>query len=370
MPHIQRRQGKRGVTYRVRYTDPTGHERSQSFKRKADAEDFATLVRHEIRSGAYVDPRAGRQTVRGYLEAWRAVQAHHRPKTAASTATRFRTMVYPFIGELPIGSVRPSTIRQWQADLLAVPYAASTVRGVRGQVAGAFNDAVRDRLLPSSPFDGVKAPEVVQDEIVPLTIAQVRAGERATADRYRTLISFIAGSGLRVSEAWGLTRDRLDLEAGTVRVNRQLVGRAGPDPVFGPPKSKAGVRTVPLGRSTVEALEKHLANYPAEPGELVFRTARGTPLTRTVWGKAWRPRTGGGPAEAMGLEPGEGLHQLRHLYASLLIAAGRSPKEVQERLGHATIEETLRTYVHLWEGSDEGTRAAIDAAFDAPENDL
>jgi integrase len=58
--------------------------------------------------------------------------------------------------------------------------------------------------------------------------------------------------------------------------------------VFGPPKSKASVRTVPLPRHVVEALEKHLANYPAEPGELVFRTARGTPLTRTVWGKAWR----------------------------------------------------------------------------------
>lgn len=263
--------------------------------------------------------------------------------------------------------MRPSTIRKWQADLLAVPYAASTVRGVRGQVAGAFNDAIADRLLTASPFDGVKAPEVVTDEVVPLTVAQVRAGERATPERYRALLTLIAGSGLRVSEAWGLTRDRLDLDVMTVRVNRQLVGRRGPEPVFGPPKSKAGVRTVPLARSTVEALEKHLANFPAEPGELVFRTARGTPLTRTVWGKAWRPKSGGGPAEAMGLPPGEGLHQLRHFYASLLIAAGRSPREVQERLGHATIEETLRTYVHLWHSADEGTRAAIDAAFEADE---
>jgi integrase len=363
MPHIQRRKGARGVTYRVRYLDPGGVERSRTFKRKAEAEDFSTSVRHQIRSHAYVDPSAGQQTVRAYLEAWRAQQSHHRAKTAACTQTRFRTMVYPYLGETPIASVMPSTVRTWQAELLRDGYAASTVKGVRGQVAGAFLDAIADRLLTSSPFDGVKAPEVVHEEIVPLTVAQVRAGEAATPERYRAMITLIAGTGLRAAEAWGLTRDRLDLDAATVRVNRQLAGRRGPEPLFGPPKSKAGVRTVPLPRRVVETLEKHLANYPAEPGELVFRTARGTPLTRTVWGKAWRPKDGGGPAEAMGLPVGAGLHQLRHFYASLLIAGGRSPREVQERLGHATLEETLKTYVHLFGESDAGTRSAVDEAF-------
>ncbi|WP_375483229.1 tyrosine-type recombinase/integrase [uncultured Jatrophihabitans sp.] len=317
-----------------------------------------------MRSSTYVDPAAGQQTVEAYLEAWREQQAHHRPGTAASTRTRFRTMVYPYLGATPLASVMPSTVRTWQADLLRAGYSPSTVKGVRGQVAGAFLDAIRDRILTGSPFDGVKAPEVVSEEIVPLTVGQVRAGERATPDRYRALITLVAGTGVRASEAWGLTRDRVDLEAATVRVNRQLTGRRGPEPVFGPPKSRAGVRTVPLPRHVVDALGKHLADYPAEPGELVFRTARGTPLTRTVWGKAWRPAAGGGPAEAMGLTRGEGLHQLRHFYASLLIAAGRSPREVQERLGHATLEETLRTYVHLWHAADEGTRDAVDRAFD------
>jgi integrase len=58
----------------------------------------------------------------------------------------------------------------------------------------------------------------------------------------------------------------------------------------------------------------------------------------------------------MGLPVGKGLHQLRHFYASLLIAAGRSPKEVQERLGHATTRGDAATYVHLWHSADEGTR--------------
>jgi integrase len=367
MAHVQRRRLKGVISYRVRYVDPAGDERSKSFRRKADADDFATSVQHDLRSNAYIDPKVGQQTVQAYLEAWRVQQSHHRPKTAESTARRFRRMVYPFIGSRSIADVRPATIRQWQADLLAVPYSPSTVVGVRGQVAGAFLDAVQDRLLTSSPFDGVKAPEVVRDEIVPLTVAQVRAGEQATPDRYRALLTLISGTGLRVSEAWGLTRDRLDLERATVRVNRQLVGRVKGDPVFGPPKTKTSTRTVPLPRHVVRAMEKHLANYPAEPDDLVFRTLRGTPLTRTTWLLAWRPEAGGGPARAMGLDKRQGLHQLRHFYASLLIAAGRSPKEVQERLGHATMEETMKTYIHLWHSADQGTRDAVDAAFDEPE---
>jgi integrase len=65
----------------------------------------------------------------------------------------------------------------------------------------------------------------------------------------------------------------------------------------------------------------------------------------------------------MGLRPGQGLHQLRHFYASLLIAQGLNVKEVQERLGHKDATITLRTYTHLFPDSDDRTRAAIDAAL-------
>jgi integrase len=363
MPHITKREGKRGATYRVRFTDPDGRERSRSFKKKALAADFAASTAHGVRAGTYVDPKAGRITVRTYLEAWRKEQAHHRPKTADSTETRFRTMVYPLLGDTPLSSVRPSTIRTWQSKLMA-DFSPATIRGVRGQVAGAFKDAVRDRLIPSTPFEGVKAPEVLREQIAPLTVKQVRAGQEAMPDRYRALLTLVAGTGLRAGEAWGLTRDRVDFDKMTVRVDRQLVGReAGGEPIFGPPKTRAGTRTVPLPTKTAEALREHLRKYPATPTQLMFRTARSGALTRTVWGMAWRPA-----AEAMGLPIGKGLHQVRHFYASALIAGGRSVKEVQERLGHASAQETLDTYAHLFEGSDEGTRAAVDAIF-ADEED-
>jgi integrase len=56
-------------------------------------------------------------------------------------------------------------------------------------------------------------------------------------------------------------------------------------------------------------------------------------------------------------------HDLRHFYASALIAGGASVKQVQQRLGHASAVITLQTYAHLWPGDDDRTRDVIDAAL-------
>lgn len=367
MSHIQKRKLKTGTSWRVRYVDPDGRERSKSFKRKADAEDFATEVSHNIKAGSYIDPAAGRITVQRYLQQWLAQQVHLRPSTRASYTTRFRTMVYPHLGHLPIGRVRPSTLRSWQARLLQ-DYAPSTIASTRGPLSAAFAAAVHDRLIPASPFVGVKAPQLEREQIVPLTIGQVRAGETAlrssrSTRRYAAIIPTAAGTGMRASELWGLTLDRVDFLRRTAKVDRQLAGRRKSEPVFGPPKTHASYRTIPLPDTVIEALNTHLRAYPCQRDELIFRTGRGTPITRTVWSRAWAPA-----AAAMGLDPGEGLHELRHFYASLLIAKGRNVKEVQERLGHASAQETLDTYSHLFPDSDDGTRAAIDAAFGDDES--
>jgi integrase len=368
--------GSAEFSYRVRYLDPDGRERSKSFKRKADAEDFGTEVSHALRSSSYVDPAAGRQTLKAYLEEWRAMQAHHRKSTADGARTRFRTMVYPYIGDVPLGRLRPSTAMKWQAALVASgKYAPATIKVTRGVVAGALNDAVRDRRLASNPFDGVKSVEPDRQKVVPRTMAQVEAGRLLMPDHLRAVIRFDAGTGLRYGEVFGLTVDRVGFLRRELTVDRQLIGRRGRTPIFGPPKTPASVRTVPFGDTVATELAEHLRAYPARPGQaiwrerggretsiehegLVFTTSIGTPMTRGMWIKSWH-----GARDAMGLKPGEGLHHLRHFYASLLIAAGRSVIEVQERLGHESAQETLDTYSHLFEDAPDGTRKAIDDAF-------
>lgn len=102
-------------------------------------------------------------------------------------------------------------------------------------------------------------------------------------------------------------------------------------------------------------LAAHLARYrPGRYGR-VFTSRTGNPLRRNTLGSMWhRARPVAGLPEAAT------FHDLRHFYASLLIAKGCSVKAVQRRLGHQSAMETLDTYGHLWPDSDDGTRNAVD----------
>lgn len=174
-------------------------------------------------------------------------------------------------------------------------------------------------------------------------------------DRYKALIVVAAGTGLRQGECFGLTVDRVDFLRRTITVDRQLILPASGPPQFGPPKTAASVRTVPLPKVVAESLTGHLERWPAELVALIFTNERCDPLRRNRIGEIWRATVSrAGP---------EGLrsHDLRHFHASLLIHHGESVKVVQARLGYASASETLDTYSHLWPDNEERTRAPVDA---------
>jgi integrase len=154
--------------------------------------------------------------------------------------------------------------------------------------------------------------------------------------------------------------DRLDMLRGTLTVDRQLTGRT-PDgsPVFGPVKTPASARAVPLPDALRDVLAAHLAEHGAGPGGLVFTTARsGGPFTRGVRAETWARAVRG-----LELPPAvRGWHALRHTYASTLLAAGTDLAVVSRLLGHATVTETATTYAHVLPGR---TDAARNVAADA-----
>src|SRR5207237_9501491 len=133
-----------------------------------------------------------------------------------------------------------------------------------------FKAAVGDRLIAVSPCGGIKLPKQDRGEIVPLAIEAVEALADAVPERYRVLILFAAGTGLRQGECFGLTVDRVDFLRRLVRVDRQLVLAGSGPPQFGPPKTQASVRTVPLPGVVASALAAHLERRPAGNDGLIF----------------------------------------------------------------------------------------------------
>ena len=137
-----------------------------------------------------------------------------------------------------------------------------------------------------------------------------------------------------------------------------LLPGAGPE--FGPPKTDASYRTVPLPQVVVDELAAHLARWPAGESGLIFTNDQGEPIRRTRFSDVWRSAVKAAKVD------GAKFHDLRHFYASLLIRHGESVKVVQSRLGHASAAETLDTYSHLWPDSEDQTRAAVDLVLGAP----
>ncbi len=343
--------------YRARWREyPGGPQKTRQFARKGDAQRLLDAVCGDLAHGAYVDPAGGRTLFRDYAEQWRTAQVH-RPTTAAAVETFLRLHAYPKLGGRPIGSIRRSEIQAWVKALTGV-LAPATVELVYRWVSAIFKAAVGDRLIASSPCIRIALPKRNDAEVVPLAVTEVEALAAAVPDRYRALIVFAAGMGLRQGECFGLTVDRVDFLRRRVRVDRQLISARDGVPEFGPPKTKAGFRTVPMPDVVGTTLASHLARYRPRQFALVFTNSWCNPLRRSSVGEMWHRAR-----KEAGLPEWATFHDLRHFYASLLIAKGSSVKTVQRRLGHQSAMETLDTYGHLWPDSEDETRNAVDGVL-------
>ena len=229
-----------------------------------------------------------------------------------------RNHLYPALGNMPLNAVRPSDLDRLVKGLSEKPVPSSVI-GVYRLAASVFKAAVRDRIVGTSPSVDVRLPTRPQRGVVPMTPVQVAALAATIPDRYRALVVVGAGCVLRLGEATGLIVDRVDFLRRRVRVDCQLVTPGRGEPRLGPSKRPASNRVVPLPSVVADELAAHLHRFGHGPEGLIFTTARGLPVRRTSFGGTFRQAAtrAGVPLPERG-----GFHELRHHYASPLIASG------------------------------------------------
>ncbi|RFU88518.1 site-specific integrase [Streptomyces triticagri] len=368
-----------GLRYRARYVGPDGTEKSKSFpdKQKRRAETWLSNIEADMSRGDYIAPESGKVTFEQYATAWMRTQMTD-PATRESVEMRLRLHAIPHIGMRPMGSFNPSHLRLWMRTLEDRGLSAAYRRGIFAHVSTVFTSAVEDRVIRANPCSSrsVKPPRLDPRKVKPWTTERVRAVQNALPDRYRALADPAAGCGLRQGEVFGLAVEDVDFLGGVVHVVRQ-VKLLRNRPVFAPPKG-GKERDVPLPQSIGFALAGHLTRFPAAEvtlpwktldgppitATLIFRSPEGLPLNRNRFNdRQWRPAL-----VAAGVPTGRenGMHALRHFYASVLLDAGESIKALSEYLGHHDPGFTLRTYTHLMPSSETRTRAAVDAVFGDP----
>lgn len=353
----------KGKRWQARYDDPTGRERTSLHRTKTEAE--AEVIRQEAakQSGSWLDPKAGVVTVEAFaLETWLPAQAIIE-RTEREYRGALERYLIPEWGPRQMRSIKPSEAGAWQ-QLLVSRYKLSGgyPNRVARYVRGVFRLAVTDRVIAVSPFDGIKAPTLVEAVVDPPDLAEVR---QLLAHAYKPLwaamFEVAAQTGLRSGELRGMRLDKVDFLRKAYRVEEQLVYEKGKSQYLDDVKTGAGRRVLPLHQRTVDVLAAWVAAHPpARGGEwagLVFAMPDGTPVGESTVDWALK-----NTCRKAGLRKRH-LHELRHHYASVLIAGGENPKVVQRRLGHKDVMTTMRTYAHLFAEADEQTRAVLDAAW-------
>lgn len=302
------------------------------------------------------------------------------PELSPSTRDNYKYVVSAHIGNDPIAKEPLDKIDPTKLDAFYVRLrqsggrnkqglAPKTVANVHALLSSAFTYSVDKGLLTKNPARSANRPKADEEPDVPTpwTAAELRTFlDHVADDRLVAMWWTLATTGMRRSEVLGIAWSDVDFDRGAVAVTHAVV--KGPEGVVRKrrTKTKTSKRRIALDSQTVDKLKDHRKRQLEERlawGE--GYTDLGVVFTRedgTLIRPAWVTRR----FEALRVEaklPRIRLHDVRHTWATLALAAGVPMKVVQERLGHASISITMDIYSHLLEGLDRDAAETVTRAI-------
>jgi integrase len=314
------------------------------------------------------DAKAGRLTgarpitVGEYLTHWvDNVAKHSVHETTWNSYERcIRLHLVPHIGGIKLAQLRPVHVEQLFTDLQRGGVSAGNAKKVSEVFSTALEHALRVGLVPINPADPVAKPRPDETEIVPFTADEIRQIKDAVAGhRLEALFALAIGTGGRQGELLGLGREHIDLEAGTISIQRSLAVIKGGF-VLKEPKSKRSRRIVELPRFAVRALGEHLKRLMAEgnvSAPVIFCTRTGHFISKSSFIRQVYM-----PLLKQAKVAYRKFHTIRHTHVSQLLAEGESVVDVARRVGDRP-EVILETYAHYLPGSGPRITAHLDALY-------
>lgn len=394
--------------WRACWREATGRQPSKTFKTRREAAAFLATMEASAHNGTYVDPHAGRRVLFGnYAAAWLNTRTLE-TRTAERDDSFMRNHVLSYWAKTPLARIDHSSVQKWISGL-STRLAPASVAECHRLFSGVLKAAVRDRLIPANPAEGVRLPKKRRRAGSQQTISRDDFTHRllpAVPERYRAVVGLAGGTGLRWGECVGLRWESVDLERGALQVERVAVENDHSHVTTKPyPKSRAGRRTVPVPPLVHYLLVQHRERFGQGPHGELFVNEAGTPLRRGLFrARIWRPSLVRGgllgsviedqsevlaswPTEngstAKGSYPtvtqavkdvarnaygGLRFHDLRHSYASWLITSGVPVPDVQRVMGHESPTTTLAIYTHVQMGLENRVLDAL-AAFSLPSEE-
>lgn len=325
--------------FQARYPGPDGVDRPapQTFATKTDADLWLVKTEAQILEDEWIDPDAGKITLGAYGRDWISERPKLRPRTIELYHYLLRAHICPTFEDKPLNAIKEPHVRRWRTKLLEQGISEVTAAKAYRLLKAILNTALDDQLIKRNPCRIRGGGQEESPERPVLTIAEVYRVVEAIGYRYRALVLLGTFASLRWGEIAGLQRRDLDLDAGTVRIDRQLIQITGQGLIFAPPKSKAGRRTVVIPDLIIDELREHVRKFALDGDEgLIFvgpdnGPLRNTNFNRRTWAKAL---TDAGV-------PKIHFHDLRHTGNTLAASAGASTRELMARMGHSSTRAAL-----------------------------
>ena len=274
------------------------------------------------------------------------------------------------LGTRSIDTIKPSDAKEWALRMKENGYAYKTINNYKRSLKASFYLAIQDDYVRKNPFD-FALNTVIEDDTTPREALTEEQEEKLlsfvksdrTYCKYLDAIVLLLKTGLRISEFCGLTVSDLDFENRIINVDHQLLRNKEVGYYIETPKTKSGVRQVPMSDEACQIFRKVLKERGKAKtividgySDFVFLNQKGYPMTgayyTSTFGNLVKKYNKNHEDKLPNITP----HILRHTFCTRLANKNMNPKSLQYIMGHSNISITLNLYAHA---SLDGVKAEM-----------
>ena len=263
------------------------------------------------------------------------------------------------LGSRSIDSIKPSDAKEWAVRMKEKGYGFKTISNYKRSLKASFYMAIEDDYVRKNPFD-FQLSEVIDDDSESRQALSEEQEEKLLSflqhdtvyQKYYDDVLILLKTGLRISELCGLTAQDLDFENHTINIDHQLL-RNQEGYYIETPKTKCGIRKVPMSEEAGEAFQRVLKRKKTGKWIVIdgyrnflFLNQKGMPMTACYYTSTLRnivKKYNKCHDEPL---PKITPHILRHTFCTRLAQKNMNPKNLQYIMGHSSIMITLNLYAH------------------------
>ena len=350
---------RKNGTYDYRYTDSYGKVRCIYAKTLEDLRKKEATIQRDLADG--IDYAAGEISVADLVDRYMSLKRDIGHNTKRAYGTVINRIKESEFGQMRVRNVKLSDAKRFYIDLHDTGSKRNTISIYHSVLRPTFEMAVDDDMIRKNPFK-FKVADIIPDDAVKRTALTKQQQENYLRfiqengqDNYYDDIVILIGTGLRVSELYGLTKKDVDFKKRLIFIDHQLCRTAEKPYFVKSPKTSSGVRCIPMSDVVYMALKRVAANRQSPTVELLVDGYSGF----LFLDKAGMPKV------AMHLEnymrgmqkkmeriygksfPRVTPHVLRHTFCTNMQRAGIDVKSLQYLMGHSNVSVTLDVYTHV-----------------------